>query len=98
MLLLTLLLWGVACPWTCCSPLGGLFTQQQAYFMSLWWVLRAAGGWPQEEHARFLSLLRPVKGDYSHLVLLAEEELPAFTRAQVRSSGYWHCIQQGLMD
>jgi hypothetical protein len=53
----------------------------------------AAGGWHPEEHARFLSLLRRVKGDYSHLVLLAEEELPAFTRAQVRqeqSRGWGH--------
>jgi hypothetical protein len=65
--------------------------------MSLWWVSCAAGGWPQEEHARFLSLLRRVKGDYSHLVLLAEEELPAFTRAQVRSRGYLHCMQRWLI-
>lgn len=43
----------------------------------------ASGGWHPDDHAEFLRILTSCRGDYSHAVLVATDQLPGLSRDQI---------------
>ena len=45
----------------------------------------ACGGWHPDDHAEFLRILTSCRGDYSHAILIATDQLPGVSKDEIVS-------------